>query len=63
MIILYKTIPFSPRDHEEGLLHTGNLLGSYRKIPKINPGAYAFQRPFLKGLPMEGNVRFQNRLG
>ena len=52
MIILYKTIPFSPRDHEEGLLYTGNLLGSYRKIPKINPGAYAFQRPFLKGLPM-----------
>ena len=59
MIILYKTIPFSPRDHEEGLLYTGNLLGSYRKIPKISPGAYVFQRPFLRGLPMEGNVRFK----
>ena len=23
---------------------------SYRKIPKISPGAYIFQRPFLRGL-------------
>ena len=22
----------------------------YRKIPKISPGAYIFQRPFLRGL-------------
>ena len=27
----------------------------YRKIPKISPGAYIFQRPFLKGLSKEGN--------
>ena len=35
------------------------------KIPKISPGAYIFQRPFLRGLyyfwsglSMEGNLRF-----
>ena len=27
---------------------------SYRKIPKMSPGAYIFQRPFLKGLYSEG---------
>ena len=26
----------------------------YRKIPKIRPGAYIFQRPFLRGLYSEG---------
>ena len=41
----------------------------YRKIPKISPGAYIFQRPFLRGLfleayiriglPTEGNLRFK----
>ena len=25
----------------------------YRKIPKISPGAYIFQRPFLRGLFLE----------
>ena len=40
----------------------------YRKIPKINPGAYIFQRPFLMGLFLEGLIyggKFgcQNRLG
>ena len=31
------------------------LLGYmlYRKIPKISPGAYIFQRPFLRGLFLE----------
>ena len=29
---------------------------SYRKIPKISPGAYIFQRPFLRGLFLEGLV-------
>ena len=28
----------------------------YRKIPKISPGAYMFQRPFLRGLFLEGLV-------
>ena len=28
----------------------------YRKIPKISPGAYIFQRPFWKGLYLEGLI-------
>ena len=31
----------------------------YRKIPKISPGVYIFQRPFLRGLYSEGNFRFK----
>ena len=31
----------------------------YCKIPKISPGAYIFQRPFLRGLSLEGNLRFK----
>ena len=31
----------------------------YRKIPKISPGAYIFQKPFLRGLSTEGNFAFQ----
>ena len=31
----------------------------YRKIPKISPGAYIFQRPFLRGLCTEGSLRFK----
>ena len=31
----------------------------YRKIAKISPGAYIFQRPFLRGLSTEGNLRFK----
>ena len=29
-------------------------INTYRKIPKISPGAYIFQRPFLRGLYLEG---------
>ena len=37
---------------------------TYRKIPKISPGAYIFHRPFLRGLFLEGliyggNLRFK----
>ena len=28
----------------------------YRKIPKISPRDYIFQRPFLKGLFLEGLI-------
>ena len=28
----------------------------YRKIPKISPGAYIFQRSFLRGLFLEGLI-------
>ena len=31
----------------------------YRKDPKISPGAYIFQKPFLRGLSTEGNLRFK----
>ena len=31
-------------------------LVNYRKIPKISPGAYIFQRPFLRGLFLEGLI-------
>ena len=41
---------------------------TYRKILKMSPGAYIFQRPFLRGLFLEGlmyggKFAFQNRLG
>ena len=29
---------------------------TYCKIPKISPGAYIFQRPFLRGLFLEGPI-------
>ena len=29
---------------------------SYCKIPKISPGAYIFQRPFWRGLFLEGPI-------
>ena len=32
------------------------LSHKYRKIPKISPGAYIFQRPFLRGLFLEGLI-------
>ena len=58
------------------LLHLYGTRGvvRYRKIPKISPGAYIFQRPFLRGLFLEKLIfggaypegrkfAFQNRLG
>ena len=44
------------------------LKNRYRKILKISPGAYIFQRPFLRGLFLEGLIyggkfAFQNLLG
>ena len=32
------------------------FLMRYQKIPKISPGAYFFQRPFLRGLFLEGLI-------
>ena len=32
------------------------LYIKYRKIPKISPGAYIFQRPYLRGLFLEGLI-------
>ena len=42
---------------------------TYRKIPQINPRAYIFRRPYLRGLQSEpeltygGTFALQNRLG
>ena len=50
---------------------TLGLFSNYRKIPKISPGVYIFQRPFMRGfnnfggayvrrgLNTEGNLRFK----
>jgi len=32
------------------------LYITYRKIQKVSPGAYIFQRPFLRGLFLEGLI-------
>ena len=32
------------------------LALKYRKIPKISPGDYIFQRPLLRGLVLEGLI-------
>ena len=34
-------------------------ISDYRKIQEISPGAYIFQRPFLRGLFLEGQLRFK----
>ena len=34
----------------------GQVTLIYRKIPKISPGAYIFQRPFLRGLFLVGLI-------
>ena len=34
----------------------GEIRIGYHKIPKISPGAYIFQRPFLRGLFLEGLI-------
>ena len=46
----------------------GHKVLRYRKIPKISPGAYIFQKAFLRGLFLVGLVyggkfAFQNRIG
>ena len=33
--------------------YISGIMRTYRKIPKISPGAYIFQRPFLRGLFLE----------
>ena len=39
-----------------GIFSPGISLQEYRKIPKISPGAYIFQRPFFGGLVLEGLI-------
>ena len=41
---------------EGGVILDGKIKGKSRKIPKISPGAYIFERPFLRGLFLEGLI-------
>ena len=47
-----------PWKHESFFNHLIDIIGInyYRKIPKISTGAYIFQRPFLRGLFLEGLI-------
>ena len=42
--------------NDKGIAVARVSLFEYRKIPKISPGAYIFQRPFLRGLFLEGLI-------
>ena len=44
------------QEKERELAFTVSLEFEYRKIPKISPGAYIFQRPFFRGLFLEGLI-------
>ena len=35
---------------------SANIVLNYCKLSKISPGAYIFQRPFLRGLFLEGLI-------
>ena len=52
----------------KGIWNFSLSVEKYRKIPKITPGDYIFQRPLLRGLFLEGliyagKLAFHNRLG
>ena len=47
------------RDEPKNGCEGDYCMGGYRKIPKRSPVAYIFQRPFLRGLSTEGNLRFK----
>ena len=40
----------------KGIWNFSLSVEKYRKIPKITPGDYIFQRPFLRGLFLEGPI-------
>ena len=53
---------------KNGINYVARVRMRYRKIPKISPWAFIFQRPFLRGLFLEGIIyggkfSFQNWLG
>ena len=45
---------FDSRRCRKGVLFLSQMI--YHKIQKISPGAYIFQRPFLRGLFLEGLI-------
>ena len=40
----------------------GRGRAKYRKIPKISPGSYIFQKPFLRGLFLGGGGLYSEGL-
>ena len=41
---------------KNGINYVARAKMRYRKIPKISPWAFIFQRPFLRGLFLEGII-------
>ena len=54
--ILFSTLGMLREKYSPFTLNIGNNMGKYRKIPKISPRGYIFQRPFLQGLILEGLI-------
>ena len=50
IIIFFKFCPRFARTR----VFSRHIFPAYHKIPKISPGAYIFQRSFLRGLYLEG---------
>ena len=63
----------APRETEDNAYAKLDKGRAYRKIPKISPGSYIFQEPFLRvfflrglyseGLMYGGKFAFQNQFG
>ena len=52
IIIFFKFCPRFARTR----VFSRHIFPAYHKIPKISPGAYIFQRSFLRGLFLEGLI-------
>ena len=44
---------------DKGIMRYKGNFKKYRKIPKMTPGAYIFQRPFWRSLYTKGNLHFK----
>ena len=49
-------IPFAVPVTQTRKILDNMIINKYRKIPKVSPGAYIFQRPLLRGLFLEGLI-------
>ena len=56
---LHRAYSISFNSSTVGKFFLSGIQKSYRKIPKISPGAYIFQSHFLRGLCTERNLRFK----
>ena len=52
-LLLYNNVGSDPYMRRARII---DVSETYRKIPKISPGAYIFQTPFLRGLFLEGLI-------